>query len=210
MIHLIVDPDRPDLAAIERAADAIRSGGIVALPTDTLYGLAVDPFSGDAVRRLFALKGRAATQAMPLVAADRAQVDRTIGELPPAAARLADSFWPGPLTLIVAAPSGLAHEVTAGSGRVGVRVPAHNVARLLCQVVESPLTATSANLSGQQPTSAAAALDPAIRDRIELLLDAGETPGGAPSTIVDVTGHEVSLVRAGAITWERIEACLRA
>jgi L-threonylcarbamoyladenylate synthase len=210
MITLRVDPVHPDPAVIERAAVAIREGGIVAFPTDTLYGLAVDPFSRDAVRRLFALKGRAASQAIALVAADRTQVELRLGELSPLAGALADGFWPGPLTLIIAASPRLADEVTSGTRRVGVRVPAHNVARLLCQMVGGPVTATSANVSGHQPTSTAAAIEPAIRARIELLLDAGETPGGAPSTIVDVTGREARLVRTGAIAWERIEARLHA
>jgi L-threonylcarbamoyladenylate synthase len=121
---------------------------------------------------------------------------------------LADTFWPGPLTLLVARSPRLADEVVARTGRVGVRVPAHAVARLLCQAVGSPLTATSANISGRQPTSVTDTLDLAVLERIDLVLDAGATPGGSPSTIVDVTGTHVRLVRAGAISWERIEAHL--
>ena len=208
MIELQIDPTQPQPELISRAAAVIRSGGVVAIPTDTLYGLAVDPFDPAAVRRLFAVKGREVTQAIPLIAADRAQVEQTLGVLTPAAARLADTFWPGPLTLLVVRSPHLADEVVAGTGRVGVRVPAHVVARLLCQAVGSPLTATSANVSGRPATNSADALDSTVRERIDLLLDAGTTPGGSPSTIVDVTGAQLRLVRAGAISWERIEAHL--
>jgi L-threonylcarbamoyladenylate synthase len=148
------------------------------------------------------------TQAIPLIAADRGQVEQSLGALTPAAARLADIFWPGPLTLLVARSPHLVDEVVAGTGRVGVRVPAHVVARLLCQAVGRPLTATSANVSGRPATNTADGIDSTVRARIDLLLDAGATPGGSPSTIVDVTGTQVRLVRAGAISWERIEAHL--
>jgi L-threonylcarbamoyladenylate synthase len=208
MIELQIDPTQPQPELISRAAAVIRTGGVVAFPTDTLYGLAVDPFDAAAVRRLFGVKGRDMTQAIPLIAADRGQVEQSLGALTPAAARLADIFWPGPLTLLVARSPHLVDEVVAGTGRVGVRVPAHVVARLLCQAVGRPLTATSANVSGRPATNTADGIDSTVRARIDLLLDAGATPGGSPSTIVDVTGTKVRLVRAGAISWERIEAHL--
>jgi L-threonylcarbamoyladenylate synthase len=208
MIELHVDPAQPEQEVIDRAVAVIRRGGMVALPTDTLYGLAVDPFDAGAVRRLFAVKGRDMTQAVPLIAADRAQVEQSLGALSPMAGVLADAFWPGPLTLLVARAPRLADEVAAGTDRVGVRVPAHAVARLLCRAAHGPLTATSANMSGRPPASAADALEPAIRERVDLVLNGGVSPGGAPSTIVDVTGPRVRLVRAGAIPWERIEPLL--
>ena len=205
MRRAIVNPDQPDAAVIDEAARAIRAGGVIGLPTDTLYGLAADPFRAQAVDRVFAAKGRAAERALPLIAWDAQQVRDRLGPLAPYAAQLADRFWPGPLTLLVAAPAGLAAAVSAGTGKVGVRVPAHEVARLLCRACGTPLTATSANISG-----AAASNDPAdvartLGDRIDLLLDAGLTPGGPPSTIVDVTGAAPVLVRAGAIAWDDIQ-----
>lgn len=230
MTRLRIHPTDPDPELVARAAAAIRAGGVVALPTDTLYGLAVDPFNADAVQRLFALKGRTAGQALPLMAGNIAQVTRQLGPLAPRAQRLADRFWPGPLTLLVTvpqrttspgAPASLADAVSAGTGRVGVRVPAHAVARALCEAVGSVLTATSANLSGQPPTddpdAVAASLGGAI-DMLDILLDAGTTPGGPPSTIVDVTdvigaagpgGSDLRLIRPGAIAWEDVQACAR-
>jgi L-threonylcarbamoyladenylate synthase len=149
MRRLTVDPDSPDSVTMALAAQVIGDRGLVALPTDTLYGLAANPFDADAVERVFQAKGRAAAQALPLIAADRAQVVRTLGALPPEAAALAERFWPGPLTLLVTAPETLAPGVTGGTGRVGIRVPAHAVARALCAACDNPLTATSANLSGE-------------------------------------------------------------
>ena len=208
LIRIIVTERSPDAAAIERAAAIIRGGGIVVFPTDTLYGLAADPFNADAVGRVFAAKGRGAGQALPLIAADEAQIASQLGPLPALAGVLAARFWPGPLTLLIAAPSTLAAAVTSGTGRVGVRVPAHDVARALCRASNFVLTATSANVSGQAATDDPNAVAAALGDQVDMLIDGGRSPGGQPSTIVDVTGSDVRLVRAGAIPWEQIQASL--
>jgi L-threonylcarbamoyladenylate synthase len=202
--RVFVDPGSPQRDAIQEAAKWILSGGIVALPTDTLYGLAADPFSPDAVARVFLAKGRGAERALPLIAADAWQVTAQLGPLSATASRLAERFWPGPLTLLVAAPRVLAREVTGGTGRVGVRVPANDVARAICRAAARPLTATSANLSGEPATADPDQVERTLGDRIDLLIDTGPTRGGAPSTIVDVTGAEPALVRAGAIGWDEI------
>jgi L-threonylcarbamoyladenylate synthase len=202
--RVFVDPGSPQRDAIQEAAKWILSGGVVAMPTDTLYGLAADPFSADAVARVFEAKGRAAERALPLVAADARQIGVHFGPLPATALRLAERFWPGPLTLLVAAPSTLAREVTGGSGRVGVRVPADEVARAICRAAGRPLTATSANRSGEPATADPDVVERTLGDRIDLLIDAGQTRGGAASTIVDTTGAAPALVRAGAIGWDDI------
>lgn len=208
MVRLRLDPAAPDRESLERAAEAIRAGAIVALPTDTLYALAVDPFREDAIERLFAAKGRPAERAVPLVAADLEQVQSTIGALSATARALASRFWPGPLTLLLDAPVRLAAGVTGGTGRVGVRVPAHAVARGVCRACGHPVTATSANLSGHPASADPNEVERTFGTSIALLLDAGPTPGGAPSTIVDVAGTAVRLVRAGAIGWDEVQACL--
>ncbi len=211
MVRVVVHATSPDPTAIETAAAAIRAGGLVVLPTDTLYGLAADPFNRTAVRRVFAAKRRAAGQPLPLIAADTAQVVRHIGALSTAAERLARRFWPGPLTLLLRAPDSLASETTGGTGLVGVRVPNHHVALALCRASDRPLTATSANISGQpaspDPNAVLAALS-GEEARIDVLLDAGKTAGGPPSTIVDMSEDVARLVRAGAIPWEEIQTCL--
>ncbi|BDG07193.1 hypothetical protein AMPC_03060 [Anaeromyxobacter paludicola] len=124
----------------------------------------------------------------------------------PLAARLAARFWPGPLTLVLEAAPGLAPEITAGAGTVAVRVPGSEVARELSRLAGGPLISTSANLSGGPPPARAEALDPALRARLDLVLDAGPTPGGLASTLADVTGAAPRQVRAGAVPWAEILA----
>jgi len=205
---VFVDPGSPQRDAIDEAATWILNGGVVAIPTDTLYGLAADPFSVEAVARVFAVKGRSADRALPLIASDAGQVSAHLGGLPEAASRLASRFWPGPLTLLVAAPRALVRDVSAGTGKVGVRVPAHDVARRIAAAVGRPITATSANASGAAATADPSEVERTLGERIDLLIDAGSTPGGAPSTIVDATGQTPVLIRAGALAWDEIQACL--
>src|SRR5262249_54993925 len=126
----------------------------------------------------------------------------------PVARRLADQFWPGPLTLLLPAPAGVAQAVASGTGRVGVRVPADTVARALCAAFGRPLTATSANVSGEVARADPGEVARRWQDRIDMLLDAGRTRGGEPSTIVDVTATPPALIRAGAIPWSAIDECL--
>ena len=203
MQRLLANP-----SSVQVAAEVIAAGGVVALPTDTLYGLAADPFRADAVARLFAVKGRPSERALPLIAADLEQIVTHLGSLPPMGRCLAEKFWPGPLTLLIGAPAALADDVTGGTGRVGVRVPAHGVARDLCRACQRPLTATSANLSGDPPSPDPDEVERTLGSRIDLLLDDGRAPGGQPSTIVDVTGSAPRLVRAGALAWDEVQACV--
>ncbi|HKT79608.1 MAG TPA: L-threonylcarbamoyladenylate synthase [Vicinamibacterales bacterium] len=211
MRRFVVDAASPDPAAIEAAADAIRGGGLVIVPTDTLYGLAANPFDDQAVERVFAAKGRASNQALPLVASDLEQVEQHIGALALDARRLAVKFWPGPLTILLPAPPSLAIAVSGGTGRVGVRVPNEPIARELCRVTGCPVTATSANRSGEpasaDPDQAARSLLSGGAD-IDVLLDGGPTPGGPPSTIVDMTAEGIRIVRVGALGWEDIQTWL--
>jgi len=205
---VFVDPRSPQRDAIEEAAAWIARGGVVAIPTDTLYGLAVDPFSADAVARLFEVKGRAADQALPLIAADLEQAALRIGALTAVGRLLAERYWPGPLTLLLAAPRALPRAVHAGTGKVGVRVPRDDVARAICRAARGPVTATSANVSGEPPTADPEEVERRLGSRIDLLIDTGAAPGGAPSTIVGATVEPPALVRAGALSWDEIQAWL--
>ena len=180
----------------------ILSGLVVAYPTDTLYGLAVDPRNGAAVRRLFALKGRPESSALTLIAADAAQV-RQVAEMTADAERLAQQWWPGPLTIVLVAKPGLAPETLAGGRTAGLRVPAHRVARELARLCDRCVTATSANPSGASAPSTAEAVEEALPD-VDAILDAGAAPGGAPSTIVDAIATPISLIRGGAVPWDRV------
>jgi L-threonylcarbamoyladenylate synthase len=202
MQRINVDPDHPDPAAIAAAVAALRAGGVVAFPTDTLYGLAVDPRSNTAVARLFALKGRPAQMAVPIVAADVEQAARA-GALGPRERRLADAFWPGPLSIVVPARAAIARGVRSGEDTVAIRVPAHAVARTLAAAFGFCVTATSANTSGQAPAASADEVARGLPD-VDLLLDGGPAPGGAPSTIVAFDGDVPVLLRAGAVAWDRV------
>jgi L-threonylcarbamoyladenylate synthase len=208
MRRVLVDPAAPQRDAIEEAAKWILDGGIVAIPTDTLYGLAVNPFSADAVARVFAVKGRDAERALPLIAADAEQAQIFLGRLSEVGQRLAERYWPGPLTLLVAAPPALAPDVHGRTGKAGVRVPRDTVARAICRQAGTPVTATSANISGARATADPGDVERTLGARIDLLIDTGPTPGGAPSTIVDTTVTPPALVRAGAIEWNEIQAWL--
>lgn len=199
---LRVDPDSPDATAIEQAAGMLRAGLVVAYPTDTLYGLAVDPRNAAAVRRLFALKGRPETSALTLVAAGVDQV-REAGEMTASAERLAARWWPGPLTIVIAARPVLAPETLGGGTTVGVRVPNHPAAVALARAVGFCITATSANRSGAPAVSTPDAAVEALPD-VDAVLDGGPAPGGPPSTIVNAATREIVLVRAGAVPWDRV------
>jgi L-threonylcarbamoyladenylate synthase len=187
----------------------IRAGGIVAIPTDTLYGLAVDSFNPHAVARVFETKGRDASRSLPLIAWDADQIAAHIGPLPARALLLAARFWPGPLTLIVDAARRVPAESTGHTPTAAVRVPAHAVARELCRESGMLLTATSANRSGEPATDDPDQVAATLGQALDMLLDAGKTPGGAASTIVDMTGWPPRLVREGAISWEDVRRCLQ-
>jgi L-threonylcarbamoyladenylate synthase len=210
MRRVLVDPRAPQRDAIWEAAKWIRIGRLVAIPTDTLYGLAADPFQPDAIARLYAAKGRPSDKALPLIAADLEQIQATLGPLSQAGRRLADRFWPGPLTLLVPAPASLARDVSGGTGRVGVRVPDEPVARAICRAVGRPITATSANRSGAPATDDPGEVERTLGDVVDLLIDVGRTRGGAPSTIIDAIGPVPTLVRPGAVSWDAVQACLAA
>ena len=206
---ILVDPATCRAEDLEPARLWLQSGHIVALPTDTFYGLAVDPTSEAAVRALFDLKGRDPRTAMPLIAASLAQVQALLGALGASSRRLADAFWPGPLSLILDAPDRIAPAVHGGRRTVAIRVPAHPVARGLAAAFGGVVTATSANRSGEPPASTVEGLGPVGVDPRVLVIDGGAAPGGAPSTIVDARGAQPVLVREGAIAWIRVLDCLQ-
>ncbi len=199
-----VDPEQCRPEDLAPAVAWLRDGGIVVFPTDTLYGLAVDIRSRVAVKRLFALKGRSARAAMPLIAADIAQVVACGGALDAREARLASAFWPGPLSIVRDAPPWVAPEVHGGRRTIAIRVPAHPVARRLCEAWGGPLSATSANLSGAPGVDRVDALGAIAEDPGVLVIDAGVTPGGLPSTLVDARTSRPVLLREGAIPWSRV------
>ena len=196
-----VDPTQALAPQLHLAALAVRAGRVVAFPTDTLYGLAVTPFRPEAVAAVFALKGRAGDQPLPLVAADVEQVTKVVA-LDSIAMRLARAFWPGPLTLLLTPTAALAEGVASADGLVGIRVPDSEIARALARSVGYAVTATSANRSGEPPTAEPDVVATSLPD-VAVLVDGGQCRGGLPYTIVDVSAAP-RLVREGAIPWSRV------
>jgi L-threonylcarbamoyladenylate synthase len=201
-----VDPGTE--AQVRACAEVLRRGGIVAYPTETFYGLGALARDEAAVQRLSAAKGRPDGKPLPVIAADVAQV-REVAELGPEAMRLAAALWPGPLTLVLPARPGVASAVVAGTGTVGVRVTGSEVARALAAQAGGAVVSTSANLSGEAPPARASELSPALRARLDAVLDAGPAPGGLPSTIVALEGEMPRLLRDGAVPFGTVLAALR-
>jgi L-threonylcarbamoyladenylate synthase len=208
MLRRAVRTDSPDPSVIREAAEVLDGGGLVAYPTDTLYGLAVDPRNDRAVERLFAAKGRDPAMAIPLIAASIDQVER-FAALSDNDRKLADAFWPGPLTIVVEPRPGLAPQLFGGRRTIAVRVPDNACARALAAALGACVTSTSANRTGRAPAQTADDVAAALGASIDFLLDAGATIGGAPSTIVEMGPDGPTLVRAGAIAWDRVLRSLR-
>jgi L-threonylcarbamoyladenylate synthase len=186
-----------DPAAPQRAAEVIAAGGLLILPTDTVYGVAADLWQPEAVAALYEVKLRPPDKAIPILLADFKDIRRVAQHVPPMARRLADAFWPGPLTLAVAKWP-VVPDIVSALPTVGVRIPDHPAAREVIRACGGALAVTSANLSGQ-PSPLTAEDAARLGERVALVLDGGACPGGQPSTVVDVSGGELRIVRPGPI-----------
>jgi L-threonylcarbamoyladenylate synthase len=184
--------------AIKKALEVLLSGGLVAFPTDTVYGVGVLAFHAEAIESIYIAKNRPMEKAIPVLIGDVEDLIKVANEIPILAARLIARFWPGPLTVLVPKKPTLPEAISATS-TVGVRVPNHEVARSLLRLA-GPMAVTSANISGQANPTTAQQVFAQLGGRIPLILDGGETPGGIPSTLVDCTGDQIEVLREGPIT----------
>ncbi len=184
------------------AVEILREGGLVAFPTDTVYGVGSLAFDGTAVESIYAAKDRPLEKAIPVLIADASDLLKVAASIPESARRLAARFWPGPLTLVVPRDPGLPSAVSA-TDSVGVRVPDHEVARALLRLA-GPMAVTSANISGGPTPTTAQEVLRQLDGRIPLILDGGATPGGMASTVVDCTGREPQILREGPISHKEI------
>jgi len=191
---------------IPLALEILKRGGLVAFPTDTVYGVGALAFDGTAVERIYAAKDRPIEKAIPILIGGPEDLEKVTTDIPPIAAKLAARFWPGPLTLVVPKHPNLPDVVSAGP-TVGVRVPDHPVARALLTAA-GPMAVTSANISGQASPKTAEEVNRQLIGRIPLILDGGETPGGVPSTVVNCLGTEPVILREGPITLKDIQFVL--
>lgn len=189
---------------VEEGISVLRRGGIVAYPTDTVYGLGASVTDREAVRKIFRAKGRPEDIALPVLLADISQLGEVAVCVPEAALKLARRFWPGGLTLVVRRAASVPDEVTAGGETVAVRVPAHPVPLALITGLGQPIVGTSANLSGRPAALTAAEAHEQLGDRVDLVIDGGPAPGGTESTVVDVTGQPPVVLRQGAVSLEAL------
>lgn len=205
---LRISADAPEPEAIRYAAEFISRGRVIAIPTDTLYGLAADPFNLAAVDEIYRIKGRPETRALPILVRSIEQAILLAREVQPAFLKLGQAFWPGALTLLVDASHRLPLKVTANTGRVALRWPKSAIVNSLLEHLEGPMTGTSANISGFPACSSGEQVMKQLSERVPLVLDAGDTGSALPSTIVDLRGGVWKMIREGAISVAAIESAL--
>jgi L-threonylcarbamoyladenylate synthase len=192
------------LRALKVAVDTINMGGIVAYPTETFYGLGVRFDIEESLKRLYDIKQRPHEKAMPLIIGVAALLPVVTPSVNAKAMSLMDRFWPGPLTLVFHAKEGLSDFITAGTHKVAIRIPGDSFALELARLISLPITATSANPSGRSPAQDAGTVIRYFGEEIDLVIDSGPAPGGLPSTIVDVTGGGIRIMREGVIRKESL------
>jgi L-threonylcarbamoyladenylate synthase len=203
-----VDADRPDSNAISRAADLVRRGGVVAIPSDALYTLVADPVNLHAVGRVFQAKGREAQRSLPLLVSDLLMAEDLAKELTARFYLLARHFWPGPLTLIVPAAAKVPLKVTGNTGRLGLRQSKSAVAQALIEQLGQPVISTSANISGQPTSRTGIEVFAAMDGAVDLVLDGGLCTGEGATT-VDVTEPYWKVIKEGSVAEKEIQECLK-
>ena len=194
-------------AVSAHARKILLQGGVIAFPTDTFYGLGVDPFNRDAVDQIFAIKGREKKKPLLLLISAREQLETLVRDITPAHSTLMQEFWPGPLTLLFEPRSVILDNVSAGL--IGIRQPGNSMTRDLISSFGQAITAPSANFSGEAPPTSAKQVEQSLGSHLDLIIDGGMCRGGKPSTLVDATETPVRLIRPGAIPFSDIEVALR-
>lgn len=194
-----IDSEHPSKSDIHKAVDVIQSGDVVVIPTFCMYGLAVDAFNHKALDKVFQIKNRPQTNPLLIFIKDTASLENLVKTISPAAQKLINRFWPGKVTLIFNAKEHLPAALTAGTGKIGIRIPDHPVTSALVNALENPITGTSANLSGEQGSNSVHALSSSIIKNTGLILDAGDLSGGPGSTVIDTTCHPAIIIREGVV-----------
>lgn len=191
---------------INTAVQILQNSGVIAIPTDTLYGLAASAFDEAAVAKVFRLKARPEGMALPLLLADPEHARMCAASIPPIMWQLADSFWPGALTIILPKSHLIPDAVTAGRSTVALRVPDHPLPRAIARALDAPITGTSANRSGRPGITTAQAVRQEFGEEIDYILDGGDSPGGTASTILGLSGGIPTILRQGAVSQQALEA----
>jgi L-threonylcarbamoyladenylate synthase len=189
---------------IAEAVDILKTGGIVVYPTRCLYGLGADALNSEAVNRVFSIKQRPLDKPLLILVPGRDSIDSLVKWVPLPAVKIMDRFWPGKVTIIFDAAKSLPENLHAGKNKIGIRLPGHPLAKKLVESFGKPITGTSANLSGSSAASRINELSPLLFNKIDLILDAGSLQGGTGSTVVDVTGESVDVLREGVVSRSEI------
>jgi L-threonylcarbamoyladenylate synthase len=208
---LKVNSTEPEMSLIAYAAERIRSGHVLGMPTDTFYGLAADPYNLRAVDRVYEIKTRGRHKPLSLLIESVEQAEDLADFLPDEFKELAKKFWPGPMTIIIKAAAGLPLKVTANTGNIAIRVPAAAIPMAVIKACKLPITATSANLSGAVECTTAMGVREQLQDRVPLIVDGGTSPRSVPSTIINLSetkGQRWRVLREGAIPVSEVEAVL--
>lgn len=194
-----IDPVNPRPDIIDEAARIIKDGGVVVFPTRSLYGLGADALNVKAVIRVFRIKRRPGSKPILVLIKNKNELDRLVEHIPRMASVIMENFWSGRVSIVFKAKKGLSTDLTAGTEKIGIRLPGHNVASALVNAAGGPITGTSANISGSAGCFQIDDLESKIADRVDLILDAGSLKGGAGSTVVDVTGETLRILREGEL-----------
>jgi len=202
-----INPENPEDERLKAVAKALIEDKVIAFPTDTVYGLGADIFDENAVAKVFQIKGRPLEKGLIAMVSDLEQLSYIAKQPSRAAFALIKRFWPGALTLIMQASSGLPSVVQV-NGNIGVRWPNHLLAQKIIQTAGFPLATTSANISGQPPALTAEQVSAQLDGLVDLVVDGGPAPGGVASTVVDVTVDPPQLVREGPVSWSEIKEIL--
>ncbi len=203
-LRLTVDRENPADAPLVLAAEVIQAGGVVVYPTDTLYGIGANALNPKAVVRVHAIKERPQRKPILVLVSDLDGVHELVLDVNPTARKLMDAFWPGPLTLLVAASPRVPEELTLGSANIGIRLPSSPLCVRLVKLSGCPLTSTSANISGHPSLPSIDTIQAALKSRVDLYLDGGPLQGSTPSTVVDVSSGVARIVREGSVAFERL------
>jgi L-threonylcarbamoyladenylate synthase len=205
---IVLGPGQPDAGVVGRVAARIKAGGVIVYPTETLYGIGADAGNADALRRLFAIKGREQGKPVLVIADVFETLHPFVKDLTAEARALMNAFWPGPLTLVFEASRLAPDELTAGTGTIGARIPSNEFCRALVRACGRPITSTSANRAGEPTPCNISEIRKLLSEGVDLFVDAGALSTTVPSTVVDVSVSPPRLLREGAVSWDQIEQIL--
>ena len=197
---------KPSLKLINRAVEVVRAGGVIAYPTETFYGLGVNALNREAIKKIYTIKKRSFTQPLLILIPDRNVLSQYVKDIPGIAMKLINKFWPGPLTLVFSASPDLPPLLCAHTQKIAIRISSHPIAQALVKSFNFPITSTSANISGYPSPTTPDEVSLQLKGKVDLIIDGGQTSGGKPSTIIDVTQFPPRLVREGAISFQELKS----